>query len=175
MDLSIPVQDALVASPGVTPGEQMRWSAGFQTRREFGEEAGAEAEGIWELALDWMRGGDRGPLEAAVAEAKEKPWWKAWFPADVPDDSAREEVRAELDFDPAPIFARVRVPTLLVYGDQDEWIPAEESIASWRDARGGELDVVVIRGAGHEPTVDGAVSPLYEQKLLDWLRARAGP
>jgi pimeloyl-ACP methyl ester carboxylesterase len=83
-------------------------------------------------------------------------------------------VRAELDFDPAPVFARVRVPVLLVYGDQDEWIPVEESIASWQSARGGELDVVLIPGGGHEPTVDGVLSPLYEQTMLDWLRARAG-
>jgi len=166
----------LVASCGVTPGEQMCWTAGFQTRREFGDEAGAEAERIWELALDWMRGGDRGPLEAAGAEAKGKPWWpKAWFPGDAPDDSAREDVRSELDFDPVPVFAQVRVPVLLVYGDQDEWIPVGESVASWQEASGSELDVVVIQGAGHEPTIDGALSPLYEQTLLDWLRARAGP
>ncbi len=163
----------LVASCGVTPGEQMRWTAGFQTRREFGDEAGVEAERVWELALDWMRGGDRSPLETAVAEAKVKPWWpKACFPEDVPDDSAREEARAELDFDPAPVFARVRVPVLLVYGDHDEWIPVDKSVASWQSACGGELDVVLIPGAGHEPTVDGVLSPLYEQTMLEWLASR---
>jgi len=162
----------LVASCGVTPGEQMRWTAGFQTRQDFGDEAGAEAERLWSLGLDWMRGGDRRPLEAAVAEAKEKPWWpKATFPGEVPDDDAREEVRNELDFDPAPVFSRVQVPVLLVYGDQDEWIPVEESIATWREARGDDVDILVVPGAGHEPLVDGVVSPLYEKKLLDWLRA----
>jgi dipeptidyl aminopeptidase/acylaminoacyl peptidase len=164
----------LVASCGVTPGEQMRWTAGFQTRREFGDEAGAEAERLWSLVLDWMRGGDRRPLEAAAVEAKGKPWWpKACFPDEVPDDAAREEARSELDFDPAPVFSRVQVPVLLVYGDQDEWIPVEESVATWQEARGGEVDILVVPGAGHEPVVDGTVSPLYEQKLLAWLRARA--
>ena len=43
---------------GVTPGEQMRWTAGFQTTRALGEEAGAEAQRLWDHALDWMRGGD---------------------------------------------------------------------------------------------------------------------
>lgn len=161
----------LVASCGVTPGEQMRWTAGFQTGREFGAEAGAEAERVWALALDWMRGGDREPLEAAVGAAKAERWWpKACFPDKVPEDGARAEVQAELDFDPAPVFAQVRVPTLLVYGDQDEWIPVEESLAVWREARGDELDVLIVPGTGHEPAVGETVSPLYEQTLLDWLR-----
>jgi uncharacterized protein len=165
----------LLASCGVTPGEQMRWTAGFQTRRAFGEEAGAEAERLWEHALDWMRGGDRAPLEAAVAEAKTKPWWKtAWFPEEPIPDEARTEVRAELDFDPTAVFARVRVPTLLVYGDEDEWIPVDESLAAWREARGEEIDIVMVLGTGHEPAHGEDVSPEYEESLETWLRATTG-
>jgi dipeptidyl aminopeptidase/acylaminoacyl peptidase len=165
----------LVASCGVTPGEQMRWTAGVQTRREFGDEAGAEAERLWEVALEWMRGGDRAPLEEAVAEAKTKPWRKtAWFPEEAPPDEARGEVRTELDFDPAPVFARVRVPTLLVYGDEDEWIPVEESIRVWREARRHDVDVLVVSGVGHEPAHDEEPSPVYEEKLVSWVRSTAG-
>jgi hypothetical protein len=165
----------LLASCGVTPGEQMRWTAGFQTRRAFGEEAGADAERLWETALDWMRGGDRDKLETAVADAKAKPWWKtAWFPEDVPPDEARGEVREELDFDPTAVFARVRVPTLLVYGDEDEWIPVDESLAAWRDARGEEIDIVMVLGTGHEPAHGEEVSPEYEESLETWLRATTG-
>ena len=165
----------LLASCGVTPGEQMRWTAGFQTRREFGEEAGAEAEQLWENALEWMRGADRAQLDAAVADAKTKPWWKtAFFPEEEIPDEARDEVRAELDFDPTEVFARVRVPTLLVYGDEDEWIPVPESLAAWRGARGEEIDIVMVLGTGHEPAHGEDVSPEYEESLETWLRATAG-
>jgi dipeptidyl aminopeptidase/acylaminoacyl peptidase len=165
----------LLASCGVTPGEQMRWTAGFQTRREFGDEAGAEAEHLWELALDWMRGGEREPVEAAVAEARTKPWWRtAWFPEEAPGDEVRDEVRAELDFDPVPVFARVRVPTLLVYGDEDEWIPVDESLAAWRKARGEEIDILLVQGTGHEPAHGEELSQEYEESLVTWLRARFG-
>jgi hypothetical protein len=165
----------LLASCGVTPGEQMRWTAGFQTTRALGEEAGAEAQRLWDHALDWMRGGDRAPLEAAVAEGRTKPWWKtAWFPEEVPGDEARDAVRSELDFDPAPVFARVRVPTLLVYGDEDEWIPVDESLAAWREARGDEIDIVIVLGTGHEPAHGEDVSSEYEESLETWLRATAG-
>ena len=140
----------LLASCGVTPGEQMRWTARLQTTRALGEDAGVDAERLWEHALDWMRGGDRAPLEAAVAEGRTKPWWKtAWFPEEVPGDEARDAVRAELDFDPTAVFARVRVSTLLVYGDQDEWIPVDESLAAWREVRGDEIDIVMVLGTGH--------------------------
>lgn len=161
----------LVASVGVTPGEQMRWTAGYQAGREYGEEAGEEAAHIWALAMDWMRGADRGPLEAAIAEAKTKEWWpKVFLPDELPGDEAREEVRQELDFDPAPVFAAVRVPTLLFYGDEDEWIPVPESIAAWREARGDQVGVVLVSGTGHEPAEDEVVSPLYERAMLDWLQ-----
>ena len=143
----------------------------FQAGREYGEEAGEQAARIWELGLEWMRGADRAPLEEAVAAGAQEEWWpKAFFPTEVPGDEARGEVRDELDFDPAPIFAQVRVPTLLFYGDEDEWIPVPESIAAWREARGDEVEVVVVPGTGHEPAVDEVVSPLYEQTMVDWLR-----
>jgi hypothetical protein len=83
-------------------------------------------------------------------------------------------VREELDFDPTAVFARVRVPTLLVYGDEDEWIPVDESLAAWRDARGEEIDIVMVLGTGHEPAHGEEVSPEYEESLETWLRATTG-
>jgi pimeloyl-ACP methyl ester carboxylesterase len=164
----------LVASCGVTPGEQMRWSAGLQAGREYGADASTSAAELWTRVLEWMRGADRRPLEDAVAAAKASAWWpKALMSGDLPGDEARDEVRAELDFDPEPVFARTRVPTLLVYGDEDEWIPVEESIAAWQRARVDEVEVLVIPGAGHEPTIDGELSPAYEARLVDWLGANA--
>jgi uncharacterized protein len=160
----------LLASVGVTPGEQMRWTARFQAGREYGEEAAARAERVWLLALDWMRGADRAALESAVAEGREQEWWpKAFFPDELPGDEARDEVREELDFDPAPVFAGVDVPTLLFYGDEDEWIPVPESIAAWREAR-PDAEAHVVPGTGHEPAVDEKIDPLYERTMLDWLQ-----
>jgi pimeloyl-ACP methyl ester carboxylesterase len=159
----------LVASVGVTPGAQMQWAAQFQAGRAHGQEAGKRAARVWALVLDWMRGGDREPLETAVAEAKTQPWWPQVLLDDkVPPDDERLEIEQELDFDPEPVFREVRVPVLLVYGDQDEWIPIEESIAVWRRAR-PDADVLVVPNVGHVPAVDDQMSPLYEQTMLQWL------
>jgi uncharacterized protein len=83
-----------------------------------------------------------------------------------------------MDFDPAPIFANVRVPTLLFYGEDDEWSPIEASVAAWERAaeRANNTDVLVQRlaGTGHFPTKGGAqaieaISPEYERTLVEWL------
>jgi pimeloyl-ACP methyl ester carboxylesterase len=81
-----------------------------------------------------------------------------------------------MDFDPAPILARVRCPVLLFYGDEDEWTPIEPSIAAWQQA---PADVTVVRLAGtdHAPTLGGrldrdAISPEYTAALTDWVERR---
>jgi alpha-beta hydrolase superfamily lysophospholipase len=70
------------------------------------------------------------------------------------------------------VFARVQVPTLLFYGDDDGWIPVDASIEAWRRARGDEVEIEIIPGTGHEPTLeDGSIAAEYERKLVDWLSA----
>jgi uncharacterized protein len=73
-----------------------------------------------------------------------------------------------MDFEPEPVFARVRVPTLLIYGEDDDWMPVDESVAAWRRARRNEVDVLRLPGVGHAPIG----SREYEEALLGWLKAR---
>jgi uncharacterized protein len=168
----------LLASTGVTPAAQMRYAVGEQIRRSgFGE---ADAERAVELrarAEHWIRTGERDDLDAALAAAAREPWWSLAFlpdalPAGADTEPARRELAAEMLFEPEPVFERVAVPTLLFYGDDDSWTPVEPSIAAWRRARGDDVDIVVLPGTGHEPKLaDGAVSPAYERKLVEWLRS----
>lgn len=82
-----------------------------------------------------------------------------------------------MDLDPAATLRRVRCPTLLIYGDLDEWTPVAESVAAWRAAaaEAGNDDVTarVLPGIGHAPVLsDGSVSPAYETALRGWLAER---
>jgi len=82
-----------------------------------------------------------------------------------------------MDFDPAPILAKVRCPVLLFYGEEDEWTPIEPSIAAWEAAGNADLTVVRLAGTDHAPTHGGvheraAISPEYTQALTDWLEQR---
>jgi pimeloyl-ACP methyl ester carboxylesterase len=170
----------LLASTGVTPAAQMRYAVGEQIRRGgFDEEAVARAASLRARAEAWIRGQDVGDLNAALAAAVREPWWRlAFLPEGLPPEpeaaAIRRELADEMFFEPEPVFAAVRVPTLLFYGDDDSWTPVQPSIDAWRRARGDEVEVVVLPGTGHEPVQpDGELSQAYERILVEWVRARA--
>src|SRR5215213_9713506 len=173
----------LLASTGVTPAEQMRYAVAEQIRRAgFSPDAVARAVELRARAEAWIRGESVDGLEAGLAAAAREPWWALTFlPDSLPPrdeaDAARRELAEELFFDPEPIFAQVRVPTLLFYGDDDSWTPVGPSVDAWRRARGDAVDVVVLAGTGHEPVhPDGTMSAEYERTLVDWIsRAAAAP
>ncbi|MBX6343255.1 MAG: alpha/beta fold hydrolase, partial [Thermomicrobiaceae bacterium] len=63
--------------------------------------------------------------------------------------SASREILAE---DVRPLLARVRAPTLLVWGERDALVPLEEARALAAQLPGARL--VVIPGAGHNAMID---------------------
>jgi pimeloyl-ACP methyl ester carboxylesterase len=167
----------LLASTGVTPAEQMRYAVAEQMRRAgFGPDAVARALELRRRAEDWIRGEDGAGLGVQLASAAREPWWPlAFLPEAMPPNADEGEVRRQLAdemfFNPEPVFRRVRVPTLLFYGDDDSWTPVQPSIDVWRRARGDDVDIAVLTGTGHEPTLaDGTIAPEYEQRLVEWLK-----
>src|SRR5262249_9751139 len=94
-----------------------------------------------------------------------------------------DRVWPNMDFDPEPLFASLCLPTLLFYGEDDEWQPTDASVAAWQraTARAGNDAVTVIRlpGTGHAPVTDGresvdAIDPRYGRALITWLRRVTG-
>lgn len=173
---------ALIASTGVSPARQMRYGTAEQVRR-----AGYGADALDELATlrtaweEYLRGAmERAPAQALIDRMAGQPWFPlAYVPRELPPPGVWED----MDFDPGPIFARVIRPTLLFYGEDDEWTPAEESIAVWRRAAAAGNDAITavrLPGASHHPTLNSgqdiaSISPLYTQTLLDWIEARLTP
>jgi pimeloyl-ACP methyl ester carboxylesterase len=162
----------LVASAGVSPAEQMRWAVPRQLRLAgYGDDAVSLQDAARAELEEVVHG--RGSAERAqrlLDAASREPWWPlVYLPDRVLDEQGRSAWIEEMDFEPEPVFARVRVPTLLVYGEDDAWMPVEESVRAWRRARGDEVDVVRLPGVGHAPYG----SREYEEALLDWLRARS--
>jgi pimeloyl-ACP methyl ester carboxylesterase len=90
----------------------------------------------------------------------------------------------EFDLDIRPTLRSLAIPTLLLYGDSDRWVPIEESIEIWRSSFGSS-DVLHVRrlpGTRHSPTLaadpkdldeKGPISSDYERVLVDWLRTVA--
>jgi hypothetical protein len=167
---------ALAAACGVTPAAQMR----------FGVTAHLRSNGYDELAVDEARharvlveahahgeatGKDVGD---ALTAATRRPWWPlAHLPAVPFDERERAAWRAGMDFDPEPWIAGVDVPTLLLYGTADLWLPVEESVAIWRRHHPG-IEVAYADGASHDLTRHGEPARETEERLLAWLAELAG-
>ena len=64
-----------------------------------------------------------------------------------------------MDFEPSGDIARVTCPTLLIYGAEEECVPAPESEAVWRAVGKRDLTVVYLPGCGHFPVVEGCGRP----------------
>lgn len=167
----------LVASTGVSPARQMRYGTREQLRRAgFGQEALDELAHLRATYEDYLRGQlARESAQATIDRVAERPWFPlAYVPRDLPPPGSWED----MDFDPTPIFARVHCPALLFYGEDDEWTPVDESIATWRQAAAtaGNPNVTIVRlpGTSHHPTLNSGrnvseISPLYTQTLETWL------
>jgi uncharacterized protein len=162
----------LVASAGVSPAKQMRWAVPRQLRLAgYGDEA-VELQSTARAELEEVIHGRGSPERAQelLEAGSREPWWRlAYLPDRLLDDEERRQWIEEMDFEPEPVFARVRVPTLLVYGEDDDWMPVDLSVEAWRRARGEEVDVVRLPGVGHEPIG----SREYDEALLGWIRERS--
>ncbi|HEU5288835.1 MAG TPA: alpha/beta hydrolase [Candidatus Limnocylindria bacterium] len=174
----------LLASTGVTPAEQMQYGTAKHVRMAgYGEDAAGRVVELRQLVDEWRRG--RVPIERAQAEldrARREPWFEQAY---LPERLSAAKAWPDMDFEPAEVFAKVTVPVLLFYGEDDEWQPIDASVAAWRRAaeRAGNADLTIVRlaGTGHAPTIGDletvdAVAPEYERALLEWLRrvARLG-
>ena len=169
---------ALVASTGVTPSAQMRYAVACQLRLAgYDESVVAHVLDLRRRFEAWVHAPDHGGGDALAAElrhASTATWWQqAWLPAELLGGEDRRLWIEEMDFDPAPVFAGVGVPTLLFYGAADSWTPVAASVDAWRAARGDDVEIVVIPDAEHDLTLpDGRISDTYTHRLVEWIAQR---
>ncbi len=168
----------VVSGSGVSPADQMR----FAIRNILGEAGYGHA--VIERALSlrdravarWSGAADD-RLSADLAAVRHKPWYAMAY---LPEPEERGHYSFEFDFDIRPTLRRLRLPTLLIYGQTDRWVPIDESIATWQNSYGSpeSLTVEQLPGAGHFPTLaidpqdldeKGPLSPDYERVLAGWL------
>ncbi|RGC70386.1 Alpha/beta hydrolase family protein [Micromonospora sp. MW-13] len=123
----------LVSSSGVSPAAQMRYGTAEQLRLHgYGDADRAELGRLRATVEAYLRGDlDRATAQAAVDRAAERPWFPlVYLPRELPDQPGTWR---DMDFDPAPVFARVACPVLF-YGTTDAWVPIDASVTAWRRA-----------------------------------------
>ncbi len=166
---------ALVASTGVTPAEQMMYAVERQLRLAgYGDDVVERALELRRRFEHWIHTRAPEPDEELAADlwaGLDEPWWgQVWLPPTLLDEESVRLWVEEMDFDPRPSFAQVRVPTLLFYGAEDSWTPVEPSVEAWRAAGGSDVEIVVVPGAEHDLTLpNGGFASEYERRLVEWL------
>jgi pimeloyl-ACP methyl ester carboxylesterase len=168
----------LVASTGVPPGEQMFYANERQLRKHgYDGSVVARALDVRRRFEDHVHGRevDEDELTGDLAAGVDEPWWEHMFlPPVLLDEEGKRLWIQEMDYDPKPSFAQVRVPTLLFFGKDDSWSPVLPSAEAWRES-GAPVEIMVIPGAEHDLRLrDGSLSPLYREKLVEWLSALDG-
>src|SRR5262249_6669326 len=133
----------LVASTGVTPSAQMMYAVERQLRlARYGDDAVESALALRRRVAHSVHtiAPERDEqLAADLLAALDEPWvGQLWLPPELLDEEGLRLWIEEMDYDPRPSFAQVRVPTLLFYGAEDSWTPVDPSIEAWRAARGSE-------------------------------------
>jgi hypothetical protein len=166
----------------------------FRTRNDLVDAGLAEPalSRAMELYTQWLtvtRTGDGwDALDRAMAEAKSQQWFGrlglpprghwiyTWYPA-------------VGNFHPLPLWERVKVPVLLVYGELDHNTPVEASLrgigSALQRSHNADYTPVIIPGASHtldiqwqpgQPFFWWHVAPGYVDLLVSWVRLRfSGP
>ena len=170
-----------VAPAGVTAAEQMKYAAYRQVQLAGYPDADADrAVALRDRIDEFFRGnGSRDEADRLFLEARKEPWFGRIF---LPDpSSAASQWPTIMDLDISPTLRQIEVPVVLVFGEDDRWVPIGDTLEVWRRALPdpGAMDVVTIPDAGHSMTVAadpddwmeaGPIAPGYERELLAWLR-----
>lgn len=145
------------------------------------DDSASATEYISELVSVAYHGRPRARLDSLSEQFKTRPWY---FPPPAAGNSYWTFSRLFARYDPIEWWRRVRVPVLLVYGANDERVPAAASAerirAALNAARNTQVTVQIYPGADHtlrlspDPSGWPVSAPDYVPGLLRWLAQRAG-
>lgn len=172
----------IVSGCGVTPARQMDFSAVISLRQAgyTGREV-AIAMRLRALENSYYRGQISGESLASEIKKFEN---AAWFEhayvdssSEIPPDYKSAKWFFEMDYDPLPVWERVRCPSLFLYAEQDRWVPAAESTFHLKNASRHLQDTAFFRvpGADHMMAENSAVESIsgrYLEILTAWLASR---
>lgn len=184
----------IVSGPGVKVGEVHLYAGERRLReRGFSEAEISEALATLKQVDEFVRtGGDRQALQSLLDQA----WTKRWaastiLPRTAPTaaDQSRLFRWRNLDFDPAPIWERIRIPVLAFFGDRDNVVPVQQSVEridrALKQARNADVTIKVFPDADHtiklrfggRPDLGGKwdwarPAPGYIDMMIDWTLRR---
>jgi len=143
------------------------------------EDSATAAAYVSELVAVAYHGRGRERLDSLAILLRDRPWFFAPPPSDNPYWSFS---KVFVQYQPLAWWARVRVPVLLLYGAEDQRVPAAESarriVAALRSSGNADVTVRIFPGADHTfrlppgPSGWPVSAPDYVPGLLEWLTKR---
>lgn len=76
----------------------------------------------------------------------------------------------DLEFTPLKKVENISTPTLFVHGTNDHVTPLWHTIVLYEKLKNGEKDYLIIEGGEHAALYNGKHKPLYEEKVVSFLR-----
>jgi pimeloyl-ACP methyl ester carboxylesterase len=170
------------SAPGITPNEQNDFDVENALRsKKLSEDSISLVLKFRKEILDYQynQKGDKDDLETRLANLRSKGWFKYTLLTDALIEPADEGVREWLSFDPLPVWKKVKVPKLLVWGELDNVVPVQKSKklieASLNSAGFKNFKMKVYENASHGIAVVNnkewdwpRLAEGYHQMLIDW-------
>ena len=186
-----------VSGPGVSPGEQMIVYYANQLRGQGMHEgdvreASTVRRDIWSYMSSGL-GYDK--TKAELDGARTKRWFSQArvqeddsfgalpTPAELSKPVGRSAIwfKQEAVYDPVPALRALRVPALFLFGDHDQLIPVDESVAVIQrvlaEDKHRDFTILAFRNVDHEMRLvtseaTGSIDPEYLKTMQDWLSTR---
>jgi pimeloyl-ACP methyl ester carboxylesterase len=141
------------SGPGVTPGDQERYATRFYMRKAGISETEVDAVvSYFDHLVSMMRAGV--PFDEVERRVDDEGFPEAFARLSLPALPETEGewglIAALVDYDPRPALERIQAPVLALFGEADEIVPVEESVAVYREAVPPDrLRIEVFAGADH--------------------------
>jgi dienelactone hydrolase len=182
-----------VSGPGVSPGQQMIVYYANELREQGVDEGDVrEASTVRRDIWSYMSSGlGYEKTKAELDEARTKRWYSqarvqqddSFGPLPTPGELSKPVGRSaiwfkqEAVYDPVPALRALRVPALFLFGNHDQLIPVDESVAVIQrvlaEDKHRDFTIWVFPNVDHEMRLvtseAGAIDPEYPKTMRDWL------
>jgi pimeloyl-ACP methyl ester carboxylesterase len=142
-----------VSAPMTTPDVQMNFAVENILRiHGYGKEEIATALHARRAVDDYLRGRlDRASAEQAVKAARERPWFPLIYLDDTVGNPETSHWLKQMRFDPMTMLDKVSAPVLMLYGQDDPWVPVQSSMDQLHTIarQHPTIEAAVVAGADH--------------------------
>ncbi|MEO8085381.1 MAG: alpha/beta fold hydrolase [Bacteroidota bacterium] len=173
------------SAPGITPDEQNDFDVEHQLiSRKVSEDSIAYVLNFRKDLRNYQynNSGDKNELDGRLSEIRSKSWYENTLLPDSVMGPVSAGVKDWLTFNPLPIWKKIKIPKLLIWGELDDAVPAAKSKelieGVFKESGNKNYLLKVYKNASHgiELINDGKewdwprLAEGYHQTLVDWVK-----